>query len=154
MKNPVLIAADLLRRTWWRAARPVSVGVLGLVLDDGGRVLLVEHTYRSGWYLPGGGVRRKEPLEAALRRELREEVGIEPSTTPRLHGVYWNFREGKSDYVVVFALERWTRRPARSLEIADSRFFAPGELPDDISPAAGRRIAEHAAGERGVVAEW
>jgi 8-oxo-dGTP pyrophosphatase MutT (NUDIX family) len=154
MRNPVLTAAHLARRTWWLAARPVSVGVLGLVLDGGGRVLLVEHTYRRGWYLPGGGARRKEPLDEALRRELREEVGIEPSAAPRLHGVYWNFKEGKSDYVVVFVVERWTRRPTRSLEIAESRFFAPRALPEDVSPAARRRVAEHAAGESAVLAEW
>jgi 8-oxo-dGTP pyrophosphatase MutT (NUDIX family) len=58
MKNPLLIAADRLRRAYWFAVRTVSLGVLGLVVDEAGRVLLVEHTYRHGWYLPGGGVRR------------------------------------------------------------------------------------------------
>ena len=154
MKNPLLLAADRLRRAWWFVSRPVSVGVLGLVVDDEGRILLVEQTYRSGWYLPGGGVRRKEPLDDALRRELREEVGVEPAEPPRLHGLYWNFKESKSDYVAVFVIERWSRRPARSCEIADDRFFAPDELPEDTSPAARRRIAELTSGAQDVVAEW
>lgn len=154
MKNPLLVAADRLRRAYWFAARPISVGVLGLVLDEAGRVLLVEQTYRSGWYLPGGGVRRREPLDAALRRELREEVGVEPSEPPRLHGLYWNFAERKSDYVAVFVVERWSRRPAQSAEIANDRFFAPDELPADTSPAARRRIGELVAGARDVVASW
>ena len=154
MKNPLLISADRLRRTWWFVTRPFSVGVLGIVVDDAGGVLLVEQTYRSGWYLPGGSVRRKEALDQALRRELREEVGVEPTETPRLQGVYWNFAESKSDYVTVFVVERWERRPAHSLEIARSAFFALGELPEDTSPAARRRIAEHALGARDVVAEW
>ena len=97
MKNPLLIVADRLRRAYWFVVRPVSVGVLGIVLDDAGRVLLVEQTYRHGWYLPGGGVRRKEALDATLRRELREEVGIELTAEPQLLGVYWNFAEQKSD---------------------------------------------------------
>jgi ADP-ribose pyrophosphatase YjhB (NUDIX family) len=105
MKNPLLVAADRLRRAYWFAVRPVSLGVLGLVVDEAGRVLLVEHTYRHGWYLPGGGVRRKEPLDNAVRRELREEVGIEPTAEPRLLGVYWNFAERKSDYMAVFVVE-------------------------------------------------
>ena len=154
MKNPLLLAADKLRRAYWFVARPTSVGVLGIVLDDQGRVLLVEQTYRSGWYLPGGGVRRKEPLDEALRRELREEVGVAPSEPPRLHGLYWNFAESKSDYVAVFVVERWTRRPARSLEIADDAFFAPDALPEDTSPAARRRLAELTSGATDVVAEW
>jgi 8-oxo-dGTP pyrophosphatase MutT (NUDIX family) len=154
VKNPLLIAADQLRRAWWLVARPTSVGVLALVVDDDGRVLLVEHTYRRGWYLPGGGVRRLEPLEDALRRELREEVGVEPTAPPRLHGVYSNFAERRSDTVVVFVVERWTRKPVRSLEIEDSRFFLPSELPADVSEPARRRVAEYAAGTTGAFGPW
>jgi 8-oxo-dGTP pyrophosphatase MutT (NUDIX family) len=154
MKNPLLLAADKLRRAYWFVARPISVGMLGIVRDEQGRVLLVEQTYRDGWYLPGGGVRRKEPLDEALRRELREEVGVEPTETPRLHGLYWSFAESKSDYVAVFVVERWTRRPARSIEIANDAFFSPEELPDDTSPAARRRIAELIGGATDVVSSW
>jgi 8-oxo-dGTP pyrophosphatase MutT (NUDIX family) len=154
VKNPLLLAADRLRRACWVVTRPFSVGVLGLVVDADGRVLLVEQTYRSGWYLPGGGVHRKEPLDEALRRELREEVGVEPTAPPRLHGVYWHFAESKSDYVAVFVVEQWKRRPARSVEIAREEFFAPAELPEDTSPAARRRIGELVDGARDVVAPW
>jgi ADP-ribose pyrophosphatase YjhB (NUDIX family) len=154
VKSPLLVAADKLRRAYWFVVRPRSVGVLGLVLDEERRILLVEQTYRDGWYLPGGGVRRKEGLDEALRRELREEVGIEPTEAPRLHGVYWNFAESKSDYVAVFVVERWERRPARSMEIARDAFYATGELPEDTSPAARRRIAELEAGGAPVVAAW
>jgi ADP-ribose pyrophosphatase YjhB (NUDIX family) len=154
MKNPLLIAADRLRRGYWFVVRPVSVGVLGLVVDEAGRVLLVELTYRHGWYLPGGGVKRKEALDDALRRELREEVGIELTAAPRLLGVYWNFAEQKSDYAAVFIVEHWSRKPARSLEIAADGFFAPDELPEDTSPAARRRVAEYAEGRRGIHGLW
>jgi len=154
MENPLLVAADKLRRAWWFVARPRSLGVLGLVLDDERRILLVQQTYRDGWYLPGGGVHRKEGLDEALRRELREEVGIEPTEAPRLHGMYWNFAESKSDYVAVFVVDRWERRPAKSLEIAADAFFPPGGLPEDTSPAARRRIAELEAGGAPVVAPW
>ena len=154
MKNPLLLAVDKLRRAYWFVARPISIGVLGIVLDDQGRVLLVEQTYRRGWYLPGGGVRKKEPLDAALRRELREEVGVEPTGEPRLHGLYWNFAESKSDYVAVFVVERWSRRPARSLEIENDAFFALDALPEDTSPAARRRIGELTGGASDVLAEW
>ena len=79
---------------------------------------------------------------------------MEPAEPPRLHGLYWNFAESKSDYVAVFVVERWSRRPARSIEIADDRFFAPDELPADTSPAARRRIAELTSGATDVVAPW
>jgi 8-oxo-dGTP pyrophosphatase MutT (NUDIX family) len=154
MKNPLLVAADKLRHAWWFVARPRSLGVLALVVDENGHVLLVEHTYRSGWYLPGGGVHRKEGLDDALRRELREEVGVAPTAEPRLHGVYWNFREGKSDYVVVFAVEQWERKTVKSLEIENSGFFPPNGLPEDTSEPAKRRIAELETGTSGLYGEW
>jgi 8-oxo-dGTP pyrophosphatase MutT (NUDIX family) len=154
MKNPLLVAADQLRHAWWFVTRPRSLGVLALVVDENGHVLLVEHTYRRGWYLPGGGVHKKEGLADALHRELREEVGVAPTAEPRLHGAYWNFREGKSDYVVVFTVEHWTRSVVKSLEIENSAFYAPDELPEDVSEPARRRIAELAAGKSGVYGEW
>jgi 8-oxo-dGTP pyrophosphatase MutT (NUDIX family) len=152
--RPLLRAANRLRHAYWFVARPRAMGVLALVVDEQGRVLLVEQTYTDGWYLPGGGVRRKEALDAALRRELREEVGIEPTAEPRLHGLYWNFREHKSDCIAVFVVDRWSRKPARSIEIVRDAFFAPGELPEDASPAARRRIAELVDGAAAVVGEW
>ena len=58
--------------------RPHTEGVKCIVAD-GGRVLFVRHTYgnRSAWEIPGGGLHRGEAPEAAVRREMREELGIE-----------------------------------------------------------------------------
>jgi 8-oxo-dGTP pyrophosphatase MutT (NUDIX family) len=58
--------------------RPDTLGVK-CVVRDGDRVLFVRHTYgdRGAWELPGGGRRSREPPADAIRREMREELGIE-----------------------------------------------------------------------------
>ena len=55
--------------------------VVAVVTDDEGRVLLCRMAPDRGvfpgqWALPGGGVEPGERIEAALRREVREELGI------------------------------------------------------------------------------
>ena len=53
--------------------------VRALVVDDEGRFLLVRLVYPHGawWVLPGGGLDEGEDDETALRRELREEIGLD-----------------------------------------------------------------------------
>jgi len=51
-----------------------------LVRSPAGRLLLVRtEKWRGLWGVPGGKVERGERLEDALRREFREEVGLELS---------------------------------------------------------------------------
>jgi 8-oxo-dGTP pyrophosphatase MutT (NUDIX family) len=64
---------------WWFVRRPRTQGVKCIVRDDADRVLFVRHTYgdRRSWELPGGSLRRREDPGEAVRREMREELGIE-----------------------------------------------------------------------------
>ena len=61
-----------------RPARPV-LGAAAVVIHDG-RVLLIRrgHAPDAGaWSIPGGAVDVGESVEAALRREVREETGLD-----------------------------------------------------------------------------
>jgi len=53
-----------------------TLGTACLIERDG-RVLLVRAAYRRNWSLPGGLLDRGEVPADGLRRELREEVGID-----------------------------------------------------------------------------
>src|SRR5689334_8934024 len=58
-----------------------TVTVAGIVIDDDQRVLLLRHVFRpgTGWGIPGGFINSREQPEDAIRREFREEIGLELS---------------------------------------------------------------------------
>ncbi len=66
-------AAALLTRSYQR-----TVGALAVIRDDDGRVLLVRTAYPPRlWNLPGGRLERGETPGGGLRREVREETGLD-----------------------------------------------------------------------------
>ncbi|HZZ87103.1 MAG TPA: NUDIX domain-containing protein [Caulobacteraceae bacterium] len=137
-----------LYQVYSRLARGATLGVRGLVLNAAGEVLLVEHTYVHGWYLPGGGVERGETTEEAVIRELQEEAGIRVLGRPRLVGIHANHRVFRGDHVLVYRIEAWAPcEAAQQGEIHAIGWFAPGALPVDTSPGARRRIREALGGE-------
>lgn len=119
---------------------PTAMGVAGALFDPEGRVLLVRHRYKPGWYLPGGGVNRGEPPAIAVLRELAEEAGLSGGEA-QFFGLYTR-RLGWVGNVV--ALYRVTGavvfRP--SLEIAEICFADPSAPPTGTTPATLRRLAE------------
>jgi 8-oxo-dGTP diphosphatase len=70
-----------------------SVSVSGVITDDHGRALLIQRRDNHHWEPPGGVLELGEPIDDGLRREVREETGldIEPDT---LSGVYKNMSRG------------------------------------------------------------
>ncbi|MBV1708132.1 MAG: NUDIX domain-containing protein [Hyphomicrobiales bacterium] len=133
-----------LRHLWFRIARPVTLGVQGIVLDEQGRVFLVRHTYVPGWHFPGGGVEAGETAAAALRRELREEGHIEADSPPQLHGIFFNDRFSRRDHIVVMVLRHFHQTSPRSAdaEIAETGFFPVDQLPAGTTLAAQARLME------------
>jgi 8-oxo-dGTP diphosphatase len=64
---------------FWRLGAPrFTAGVVGVIVNEAGQVLLVEHVFHAEkpWGLPGGWVGRRENPDAALARELMEEIGM------------------------------------------------------------------------------
>lgn len=128
---------------WSRLTRGKTLGVRGLVTDAEGRVLLIEHTYVPGWWLPGGGVDKGETAQAAVARELREEAGIDPVGEPKLVSVHSNEAFFPGDHVLVFHITDWTACEISSRgEIKGVGFFAPDALPEPMNEASKRRIRE------------
>lgn len=136
-------------RLYARFSRGMTLGVRGLVLNDAGEVLLVEHTYVAGWHLPGGGVELGETTEAALARELVEEAGVGIEGRPTLVAVHSNISTFRGDHVLLYRVEAWTPCEATSRgEILRVGWFAPDALPEGTTGPTRRRITEGLAGLR------
>jgi 8-oxo-dGTP diphosphatase len=123
-----------------------AAGVLFFDADD--RVMLVTPTYKADWDIPGGGVQPGEtPLEGA-RREVKEELGVEPPIG-RLLVVDWAPLEGVGDKVLfvfdggVLAEEYVSALALAPDEIADYTFCERAEIADHTLARMTRRL--HAA---------
>lgn len=124
---------------------PVAFGVAGMILDAEGQVLLVLQTYMTGWRLPGGGIGRGEPAEAALRRELHEEVGLSGGLA-RLFGLYSRKVWWTTHVTALYVIEGAAVDFRPNLEVRAIRWARPEAPPDDTAPGTARRLAELAAG--------
>jgi ADP-ribose pyrophosphatase YjhB (NUDIX family) len=129
---------------YWRFSRGLTLGVRAVVIDRGGRVFLIMHSYVPGWHLPGGGVETGETAAAALARELREEGNIELVEQPTLFAVYFNRRISRRDHVALYVVRafRQDAPPQPNYEIVVHGFFAPDALPAETTRATRERLAE------------
>ncbi|MFD0856688.1 NUDIX hydrolase [Actinomadura adrarensis] len=69
------------------------MSVAGVVVDDAGRVLLIQRRDNGHWEPPGGVLELDEAVHEGLCREIREETGLEVEPG-RLTGVYKNMARG------------------------------------------------------------
>jgi 8-oxo-dGTP diphosphatase len=111
-----------------------SPAVSALVVDDEGRVLLgrrAQEPDAGRWDLLGGFLEEGEHPLDGLRRELREETGLEVEPDDFL-GVYIDTYDGE-DAMTVLSLV-WQARiisgePSPADDVSELRWFARDELP-------------------------
>lgn len=147
-------------RALWRLRAvvrpPVTLGVRGMVIAEDREVLLVRHSYMSGFHLPGGAVDPGESVRAAMAREVAEETGIAVAEPGALFGVYWNRRLAGRDHVALFVVRAFEPAPAAFTaagEIVEAGFFPLAALPEATTPATRRRLREVLSGAA-AAEEW
>ncbi len=110
-----------------------------LIFDEAGRILLLDHVFRpdSSWGIPGGFLSKGEQPEAALRRELKEEIGIEVEAVELLFA-----RTQSTPRQIEFYFRARARgRPEPcSFEIRSAEWFSVGDLPPELSKDQRRLI--------------
>lgn len=70
-----------------------SVSVAAIITDDHGRALLIQRRDNGTWEPPGGVLELSESIDDGLRRETREETGLDIEPVA-LTGVYKNMTRG------------------------------------------------------------
>jgi 8-oxo-dGTP pyrophosphatase MutT (NUDIX family) len=148
----LLTLAYYAHRVWCFLLRPLSIGVKLILIQDG-KIVLVQHSYQSGWHIPGGGVKRGETLEQAARREAREELGATLNDL-RLQGIYTHFGEYKSDHLAMFVSEAFTLTGQGDAEIERLEYFPVRDLPSGLSKASRRRVEEYLQGQPVAAGVW
>ncbi len=112
------------------------VAVSGFVTNRGGEVLAVQRgkePQKGLWSLPGGAVHLGEPVEAALKREIREECGVEVDVL-QIVGAFDRILRNSSGeieyhYVVINFLCRVAAGEARAgSDAAAVRWISPKEI--------------------------
>ena len=135
--------AYALQKRLWRLLRPRTRGVKVMLFNAKRELLLIRNSYgRSDLYvLPGGGVRPFESPEAAARREVLEELGCSVEGLEPI-AAFVSTGEGKRDTVYLFEAQALGEPRPDEFEVVECRYVSVDALPEAVSPATLRRIAE------------
>ena len=153
------MSKELVGRLWRRLPRTVrhwtarfrkprfTVTAAAVVLDQQGRVLLLDHVFRTGngWGLPGGFIEEGEEPEDALRRELREEAGLELESADI---AFARTLKNPAHVEIVFRCRPAGRARAQSMEIKSAEWFALDSLPAGLIRDQ-RKLIERALADGG-----
>jgi 8-oxo-dGTP diphosphatase len=137
---PVKARRGIIR--WTQANFTASTAAV--IVGEERRILLLNHFIRpnSGWGLPGGFLQKGEQPEAAIRREVREETGLEIESL-RVIGA----RTIGTNLEILFAGRSSGTAAVRSSEVRDLAWFAAPELPSGLSHAHMAAIVKVLGGE-------
>jgi ADP-ribose pyrophosphatase YjhB (NUDIX family) len=136
-----------MRRLLVRLTQPsFTVSVGGVIFDEQGRVLLLNHVLRpaSGWGVGGGFINPGEQPEAALKREFGEEVGVEIKKLRFLQ-----IRTTRRHVEIIYRGEaEGGEVEPRSREILEAKWCDPDSLPAEIG-ASQRSLIKLACENKG-----
>lgn len=112
---------------------PRKVAAHAVICDEAGRVLVLKSRYAEALLLPGGGLKAGEHLDEGLRRECREELGVDVAVEA-LTGLY--YVERSAAYVGVFRC----RLAGEPIRLSHEHEAYDWVTPDALPPEA-RRMA-------------
>jgi 8-oxo-dGTP pyrophosphatase MutT (NUDIX family) len=118
-----------------------------LLRDSAGRILLVDPKYKPDWDTPGGMAEANEPPHQAVRRELKEELGLDIQVGSLLV-VDWVSPHGPWDdlLALIFDGGKLNNEQIAGLKLIDDElaafeFCTPEQAQQRLRPYVWRRMA-------------
>lgn len=132
----------VLRRLTMRATHArFTVTAAAIVVDKQGKILLLKHRFRpgTGWGIPGGFIEAGEQADQGVRRELREEVGLELAVVELL--TTRTFKKPRQ-IEIVFRCRPMGDASPQSVEIRKASWFSIDSLPEGLPVDQQRLIRD------------
>lgn len=105
------------------------VSIKALITDEEGRLLMIQER-GDHWSIPGGGLEHGEAVLDGLKREIHEELGIEPMTIAETPLFLWTKETAKGHWCLTICYEVTVDSFNFVLEndIRSAQFFSTDEL--------------------------
>ena len=116
-----------------------TIGIFGIIFDEQKRVLLCHRRDYDLWNLPGGTMENGESPWDGLKREVKEETGLNVKVT-KLIGVY--SKPDKNEIVFSFLCEKESGEITTTDEARSVEFFNFENLPTKTVPKQVERIED------------
>ena len=125
-------------KLYWFIFRPKTSGTK-CVIEYNGKILLIRNNYgKKKWNFPGGGIKKNEDPKDAVKREIREEVGLNVYDIEFL-GDFISEVEYKKDRVYCFSAKSSQKElNLHKYEIIEADWFSSDNIPEPFGIVAKR----------------
>jgi ADP-ribose pyrophosphatase len=129
----------------------IGIGCGALIMNDNNETLLLKRTSKTRneagfWSKPGGGVEFGEKVENAVKREIKEELGVDIELIKFLGFTDSIMQEEKQHWISFNYVAKITCGELKNLEPEkheDMRWFKLNELPDKVNQYTLEAIDEY-----------
>ena len=115
----------------------VRPSAAGFILNDKGQIYLMrrgQEPHRGKWMMPGGHMKVGETIEECVKREIKEEVGMDVEIE-KLFTVYSDPTQDLRHHalVVFFIVKLISQENIETIETMESKWFDLKDVPEDLA---------------------